>query len=308
MQGMTVPSQCWLFGILIFRVLIPEGFQRRQGDDSHVLDILVQNWDYSNKFLVIHKFGVLPGIHGPFRGAGQGIAGFSLHAGVAARADERKKLERLCRYISRPAMSEKRLALTPNDNIHYQLKASYRECGGAMKVIACIEDPVVIKQILDHLKRKADTSEPRALPESRAPPVWLQQGCLTDESTANRSVQMLCSHRCGMDSSCRMTGILPRVESRRQIFCVSGFISAGFGGLHCTVAGRFNSSQLLLDLHEMGVYSSYAMQAEIFAQNIKTAFQVISDIHCGGVMVNDSTDYRIDAMPFGGVKGSGLGR
>jgi hypothetical protein len=26
------------------------------------------------------------------------------------------------------------------------------------------------------------------------------------------------------------------------------------------------------------------------------------------VIVNDSTDYRIDAMPFGGVKGSGLGR
>ncbi len=34
------------------------------------------------------------------------IAGFSLHAGVAARADERKKLERFCRYISRPAVSE----------------------------------------------------------------------------------------------------------------------------------------------------------------------------------------------------------
>src|SRR5699024_12310679 len=27
-------------------------------------------------------------------------------------------------------------------------------CGGAMKVIACIEDPIVIKQILDHLKHK----------------------------------------------------------------------------------------------------------------------------------------------------------
>ena len=34
-------------------------------------------------------------------------------AGVAARADEGKKLERLCRYISRPAVSEKRLSLTP---------------------------------------------------------------------------------------------------------------------------------------------------------------------------------------------------
>jgi len=45
-----------------------------------------------------------------------------------------------------------------------------------MKVIACIEDPVVIKQILDHLKHKAETRESRALPESRAPPAGLQMG------------------------------------------------------------------------------------------------------------------------------------
>ena len=36
------------------------------------------------------------------------VAGFSLHAGVAAKGHERKKLERLYRYISRPAISEKR--------------------------------------------------------------------------------------------------------------------------------------------------------------------------------------------------------
>ncbi len=48
-----------------------------------------------------------------------------------------------------------------------------RECGGAVKVIACIEDPVVIKQILDHLKSKGDTSEFRTIPESRAPPAGL---------------------------------------------------------------------------------------------------------------------------------------
>ena len=38
----------------------------------------------------------------------QGLAranGFSLHAGVVAAADERDKLERLCRYITRPAVS-----------------------------------------------------------------------------------------------------------------------------------------------------------------------------------------------------------
>ena len=55
------------------------------------------------------------------------VAGFSLHAGVAARADERPKLERLCRYITRPAVSEKRLSLTPNGNVRYQLKTLYRD-------------------------------------------------------------------------------------------------------------------------------------------------------------------------------------
>ena len=55
------------------------------------------------------------------------MAGFSLHAGVAARANERNKLERLCRTISRPAISEKRLSLTPNGNVRYQLKTPYRD-------------------------------------------------------------------------------------------------------------------------------------------------------------------------------------
>jgi len=51
----------------------------------------------------------------------------SLHAGVAARADQRQKLERLCRYISRPAIAEKRLSLTSNGNVRYQLKTPYRD-------------------------------------------------------------------------------------------------------------------------------------------------------------------------------------
>ena len=47
-------------------------------------------------------------------------------------------------------------------------------CGGSMKVIACIEDPLVIKKILDHLSKKAETNEPTALPGSRAPPIDTQ--------------------------------------------------------------------------------------------------------------------------------------
>ena len=47
---------------------------------------------------------------------------------------------------------------------------SYAHCGGPAKVIASIEDPVVIKKILSHLLGKALSAEPVGLPESRAPP------------------------------------------------------------------------------------------------------------------------------------------
>ena len=42
------------------------------------------------------------------------VSGFSLHAGVFASAHEADKLERLCRYISPPAISEQRLSMTKN--------------------------------------------------------------------------------------------------------------------------------------------------------------------------------------------------
>ncbi|MFQ6093437.1 MAG: aldehyde dehydrogenase family protein [bacterium] len=52
----------------------------------------------------------------------------------------------------------------------------------------------------------------------------------------------------------------------------------------------------------------FGLQAGIFTRDIKTAFKAIKDLDVGGVMVNDSSDYRLDLMPFGGVKYSGLGR
>ena len=189
------------------------------------------------------------------------VGGFSLHAGVATKAHERKKLERICRYIARPPVAERHLSLTRNGMVRYELKTPYRDgtthvifepldfisklaalvpkprvnltrfhgvfapnskhrvlitpakrgkgkkvnttddsrdrtpaerrasmtwaqrlkrvfdidvetcdqCGGAVKVIACIEDAVVIKKILDHLDKTA-TTEQEPLPQSRAPP------------------------------------------------------------------------------------------------------------------------------------------
>ncbi|MFC7363845.1 MULTISPECIES: aldehyde dehydrogenase family protein [Bhargavaea] len=53
---------------------------------------------------------------------------------------------------------------------------------------------------------------------------------------------------------------------------------------------------------------NYGLQAGIFTNDINKAFEAIRKMDVGGIMINDSSDYRIDGMPFGGVKGSGLGR
>jgi len=50
-----------------------------------------------------------------------------LHAGVAAKASQRDKQERLCRYITRPTLSEKGLSLTNHGKVRYELKTSYRD-------------------------------------------------------------------------------------------------------------------------------------------------------------------------------------
>jgi hypothetical protein len=44
-----------------------------------------------------------------------------------ANADEPDKLERLCRYISRPAISEQRLSITKQGQVRYELKTPYRD-------------------------------------------------------------------------------------------------------------------------------------------------------------------------------------
>ena len=52
----------------------------------------------------------------------------------------------------------------------------------------------------------------------------------------------------------------------------------------------------------------YGLHAAVFTKDVDLAFKAAYEIDCGGVMINDSTDYRLDSMPFGGVKNSGLGR
>jgi len=54
--------------------------------------------------------------------------------------------------------------------------------------------------------------------------------------------------------------------------------------------------------------SIYGLQAGIFTKNVNRAFRAIKAIDVGGVIINDVPTYRVDHMPYGGNKLSGLGR
>ncbi|MFJ5770969.1 aldehyde dehydrogenase family protein [Psychrobacillus sp. NPDC093180] len=54
--------------------------------------------------------------------------------------------------------------------------------------------------------------------------------------------------------------------------------------------------------------SNYGLQAGIFTNDIQTAFKASKQLEVGGVMINDIPTYRVDQMPYGGVKESGTGK
>ena len=54
--------------------------------------------------------------------------------------------------------------------------------------------------------------------------------------------------------------------------------------------------------------TAYGLQAGVFTQSVDTAMAVADRLHVGAVVINETSDVRIDSMPFGGFKKSGVGR
>jgi len=109
--------------------------------------------------------------------------GFSLHVAVAAH--QRKERERLCRYMPDAAQQTSEPA-QDQDHAHgqsarmswarllrrvFDIDVAHCVCGGALKIIAAIEDPVVIARILTHLglpARAPPRSPARSAPRTHA--------------------------------------------------------------------------------------------------------------------------------------------
>jgi acyl-CoA reductase-like NAD-dependent aldehyde dehydrogenase len=54
--------------------------------------------------------------------------------------------------------------------------------------------------------------------------------------------------------------------------------------------------------------SDFGLQAGVFTDNLRHAMRAWDELEQGGVIVNDVPSFRVDNMPYGGVKSSGIGR
>jgi acyl-CoA reductase-like NAD-dependent aldehyde dehydrogenase len=59
---------------------------------------------------------------------------------------------------------------------------------------------------------------------------------------------------------------------------------------------------------ELANDTDYGLQSGIFTQNINRIMRAFERIEVGGLQINDVSTFRVDQMPYGGVKGSGVGR
>ena len=92
---------------------------------------------------------------------------------VVENEDDQRALDEARVVEERPSPAERRASLTWAKRLKRVFNIDTKtcsECTGAVKVIACIEDPKVIRQILDHLKHKGEYQDAIQLPDSRASP------------------------------------------------------------------------------------------------------------------------------------------
>ena len=69
-----------------------------------------------------------------------------------------------------------------------------------------------------------------------------------------------------------------------------------------------NSYGSLDDAIGMVNRSDYGLQAGMYTRDINKAFRAAREVHVGGFHINEIPAFRVDQMPYGGVKLSGNGR
>ena len=88
-------------------------------------------------------------------------------------------------------------------------------------------------------------------------------------------------------------------------------VSHDMGLWHNEIFGPVSILQPIEDFEDAITMANdvpYGLQAGIYTNNLDIAMKAIQKLDFGAVLINDTSDFRVDVMPFGGMKLSGLGR
>ena len=80
-------------------------------------------------------------------------------------------------------------------------------------------------------------------------------------------------------------------------------VEEAFGAV--VVVLRYDSFDEVIDICNQ---SRYGLQAGLFTRKIARVFDTWRRLEVGGLVVNGTSNFRLDHVPFGGVKDSGIGR
>ena len=81
---------------------------------------------------------------------------------------------------------------------------------------------------------------------------------------------------------------------------------ADIGDIECPNVGSCLES--IEDVIDKVNGTQYGLQAGVFTHDLSTAMACAEGIDAGGVLINEIPTFRVDNMPYGGTKGSGIGR
>jgi len=92
--------------------------------------------------------------------------------------------------------------------------------------------------------------------------------------------------------------VITNVTPEMKVSCEEVF------GPVVTVSSYFDFEEAVQAVNE----SAYGLQAGVFTRDTKRMMESFQNLEVGGVIMNDYPTFRVDHMPYGGMKDSGLGR
>ncbi|MBP5116992.1 aldehyde dehydrogenase family protein [Pseudomonas protegens] len=196
-------------------------------------------------------------------------------------------------------MTDCDLAATVESCVSGAFWAAGQNCIGTQRLLVQASIYEAFREAFVRLAREQVSGDPLASSTDIGPMISLQAAQnaqkVVDEAL-QQGARLLCGHQ--RRGSCYAATVLENVDHGSRLWQDEVFAPV-------VVLQPFDDLDQAIALANQPEYS---LHAGIFTNDLRIAMDAARRIEAGGVMINDSSDYRFDAMPFGGFKYGSLGR